>query len=634
MNSLDIRKLYIDFWTESPRLHKEIPNVSLVPNIDSTLLFVNSGMFPLVPYLTGQPHPLGKRLCNIQRSLRTNYDEMLEVGDNRHTLMFEMMGNWSIGDFTKTDQIPWILEFLVERVKLDPSRIYVTVWEGDNLIPRDDEAITSWKQAFKNYHIEAEYSPQIDNIPKSLEQGKSHNIRIFSYGRKKNWWQRGEAVGELGGPSSEIFYDLGVIEKEQDLYHVNDDSGRFIEIGNNVFMEYYLDQDMNWQPLKQKNIDFGGGFERIVMCAENKTDIFETDIFQPILEKIEKLSLKQYITRGGLKDETACFRVIADHIRAAVFILADGIRPSNKDQGYILRRFIRRMIRFAKKLGIETLFAIDLAETVIEHMGKPYPHLIDNKQIILDNLAKEEKLFRQTLSNGLKEIEKMKASKDKSINTITGEKAFYLYETYGFPIELTLDELILSEDATEELLKDFKKMELEHRQNSKKGAEMKFKGGLADQSKEVTKLHTTHHLLLRALQLMVDKDIKQRGSNITAERLRLDFNFPEKLTDEQISNVEDLVNQKIKESLTVKRTEMPIEEAEKLNAQKEFGQKYPSLVSVYQINNRDNTPFSIEFCGGPHVSNTGEIGEGKKRFKIIKQENIGGGQRRIKALLI
>lgn len=630
MNSDEIRKIYIDYWTSSPRNSKEIPNVSLVPNNDSTLLFTNSGMFPLVPYLSGQPHPLGKRLCNIQRCLRTNYDEMIEVGDNRHTLMFEMMGNWSIGDFTKVDQIPWVLDFLVGEIKIDPTRIYVTVWGGDELIPRDDVAIEAWTKAFAKYGVSAEFSETITDIPKDLEAGKTALKRIFPYGRKKNWWQRGEAVGELGGPSSEIFYDMGFKERDQEIYHINDDSGRFIEIGNNVFMEYYLDNDMNWQPLPLKNIDFGGGFERIVMAVEGKNDIFETDIYEPILKKIETLCGRPYKANAEVTPDTSSFRIIADHGRAAAFIIADGIKPSNKDQGYILRRFIRRMVRFGKKLGIEQNFTSQIAETVVSRMKNAYPHLQDNLQTILETISHEETIFRQTLSNGLKEIQKLKASNTK----IDGTKAFFIYETYGFPIELTLDEFPLSEDEQKQLMADFKVKENEHRQASKSGADSKFKGGLADQSQFVTRLHSAHHILLRALQLVVSPDIKQKGSNITAERLRLDFNYKEKLTDEHIKQVEELVNTKIMEALPLIRKEMPILEAEKLNAEKEFGQKYPDIVSVYIINNPDGSQYSAEFCGGPHVSNTSEIGEGNKRFKIIKQENIGSGIRRIKASLV
>lgn len=635
--SQEIREGFIKFWTESPRNFKVVPNMSLVPNVDSTLLFVNSGMFPLAPYLGGQPHPLGKRLVDFQRCLRTNYDEMIEIGDNRHTLMFEMMGDWSLGDFTKEDQIPWILEFWVRVCGMDPSRIYVSVFGGDDDAPRDDVAIRIWKEEFKKYGVDAEFSEDISNIPANLEEGKSWKPRIFPYPKKKNWWERAHAPNELGGPTSEMFYDMGVIDKEQDKYHINDDSGRFIEIGNNVFMEYKLSEDMKWIPLEQKNIDFGGGFERVVMIVQNKSDIFETDIYEPIIRAIESISGKNYKTDGKENEYTANFRVIADHVRAATFILADGVSPSNKDQGYILRRFIRRLIRFGKKLGIEEDFSATLSNIVIEVMAYAYPHLSENRITILEKMEKEERTFKQTLNKGLKVLQTFDAG------DIDGLKAFDLYETYGFPLEMTLDELKVDEDKAEEITEDFKKQELKHREDSRAGAEQKFKGGLADSSAETTKLHTAHHMLLAALQKIVDPNIKQRGSNITAERLRIDFNLDRKLTEEEVTKIEELVNEKIDAGLEMRRVEMPKSEAETIGAQMEFGANYPETVSVYVmgptsvLDNKDwksDEIFSKEFCGGPHVINTSELGENGKRFKIVKEESSGSGIRRIKASLV
>jgi alanyl-tRNA synthetase len=629
MTSSEIRDIYNTFWTTGDRAHVKIPNISLVPNVDSTLLFVNSGMFPIAPYLSGQKHPEGKRLFNIQRCLRPKYEEVLEVGDNRHTILFEMLGNWSLGDYDKTKQIPWIMELYVKYFHLDPTRIYVTVWAGDEKIPRDDIAIDLWKDTFKKYGINAEFSQDIYNIPSNLETGKIHKLRIFPYGRGKNWWQRGEAAGELGGPSSEVFYDMGNIEKEQDKYHVNDDSGRFVEIGNNVFMEYFLDKNMIWQPLEQKNIDFGGGFERTLMCLQDKHDIFETDIFDTILNKISELSSKHYKTEGKNNEFTSAFRVIADHARAATFIIADGILPSNKDQGYILRKFIRRMVRFGKKIGIENNFGSILALEVINKMSPAYPYLIENKEKIISAITSEEEKFRKTLSNGLKEIEKLIQKK----TIINGELAFHIYETYGFPMELTLEEFNIGFEESEKIISNFKASAKKHQEQSRIGAEHKFKGGLADQSEEVTKLHTAHHILLKALQTILSPDIKQKGSNITGERLRIDFNYPEKISAEQISQIELFVNDVINKNYPVVRIEMPKKEAEKIGAQMEFGQIYPDLVSVYEIKNKSNEIISLEFCGGPHVSKTGLIGEKNRKFKIIKQENIGSGTRRIKANL-
>ncbi|MBD3363322.1 alanine--tRNA ligase [Candidatus Dojkabacteria bacterium] len=643
--SKDIRNTYIDFWTSSPRDHNKIPNVSLVPNVDSTLLFVNSGMFPLAPYLSGeQKHPLGTRLCNFQRCLRTKYDEMLEIGDNRHTLMFEMMGNWSLGDYFKKEQIPWMLELYVERFGLDPRRIYVSVWAGDELVSRDDEAINAWVKAFKKYDVEAEFCEDLQNLPESVEDGKEHKARIFPYGKSDNWWQRGEAPGELGGPSSELFYDTGVIEREQDEYHINDDSGRFLEVGNSVFMQYKLDEDMQWQPLKQKNIDFGGGFERVVMCVQDKNDIFETDIYQPILDKVEEISGKKYKTEEKENEWTASFRVIADHARASAFILADGVLPSNKDQGYILRRFIRRLVRFGMKLDIEKNFTKEIAEKVIEHMEDVYPHLGKNSDVILEQIEKEEIKFRRTLKKGLKELEKIREETEE----IDGNKAFYIYQTFGFPLELTLDELQVDEERAAKIEQDFRIAEQKHREKSRAGVDKKFKGGLADHSEIVTKYHTATHLLLESLRRVLGDHVHQKGSNITAERLRFDFSHNSKLNDDEVRKVEDMVNKVIEKDYKVFKKALPKNIASKLEAQMEFGRKYGDIVDVYFIVDpeakydkrnpnieeiEEDKIFSKEFCGGPHVENTGKLGEEGMKFKIFKQKNIGSGLLRIKARL-
>jgi alanyl-tRNA synthetase len=632
LTSREVRERFLKFWTEAPRSCGVVPNMSLVPNVDSTLLFVNSGMFPLVPYLGGQPHPLGKRLCNIQRCLRTNYEDMLEVGDNRHTLMFEMIGDWSLGDFTKEQQIPWIMELWVKVLGIDPSRLYVSVFAGDETAPRDDLAIETWKKVFREYGVEAEYSDDVHAVPPTIEQTKGWKYHIFPYNKKKNWWQRAEAPGELGGPTSEMFYDMGVVEREQDRYHINDDSGRFIEIGNNVFMEYRLSSEMKWEPLEQKNIDFGGGFERVCMIVQNKLDIFESDIYSPIIDRVAQLSGRSYKTDGADNADTAAFRVIADHGRAATFILADGVSPSNKDQGYILRRFIRRLARFGRKLGLEREFAREVASAVIDTLAHAYPHLEENRAVVLQKIHDEEVAFNQTLAKGLRELAKIQAQLEAG-QSFSGEQAFFIYETYGFPLELTLDELKVGDAQAGVITQEFAAAEKKHRELSRAGAEQKFKGGLADQSRETTKLHTAHHLLLAAMQKVVDPGIRQKGSNITAERLRMDFNFDRKMTPEEIAKVEELVNEQIQESKPVLRVEMPREDAEALGAQMEFGAKYPDIVSVYFIGDQKSW-FSAEFCGGPHVSSTSELGEHSKRFKIQKQENVGAGIKRVKAALI
>jgi len=557
---------------------------------------------------------------------------MLEVGDNRHTLMFEMIGDWSLGDFSKEQQIPWIMELWVKVLGMDPARLYVSVFAGDDTAPRDDLAIETWKKVFRHYGVEAEFSEDVHAVPPTIEDTKGWKYHIFPYNKKKNWWQRAEAPGELGGPTSEMFYDMGIVERVQDQYHINDDSGRFIEIGNNVFMEYRLSQDLKWEPLAQKNIDFGGGFERVCMIVQNKVDIFESDIYSPIIDTVATLSGRTYKTDGQDNEDTAAFRVIADHGRAATFILADGVSPSNKDQGYILRRFIRRLVRFGRKLGVEREFTRDVAGVVIDTLAHAYPHLSENREVVLQKIHDEEVAFNQTLAKGLKELSKIQVQLGSG-QKISGEQAFFVYETYGFPLELTLDELKVSDEQAVEITKEFSAAEKKHRELSRAGAEQKFKGGLADQSRETTKLHTAHHLLLAAMQKVVDPNIRQKGSNITAERLRMDFNFDRKLTPEEVSKVEELVNEQIEESKPVLRVEMPREEAEALGAQMEFGAKYPDIVSVYFIGEQKSW-FSAEFCGGPHVDSTGEISEGAKRFKIQKQENVGAGIKRVKAALV
>lgn len=635
-SSDEIRKAFFTFMTEKPRSHVEIPNVSLIPVNDPTILFTNSGMFPLVPYLSGEPHPKGNRLCNFQRSFRSAPKDIAEIGDNRHTSMFEMMGNWSLGDYFKEKQIPWSFELYTKYFGLDPRRIYVSVWGGDDVVPRDDVSINIWKETFSKYRIEAEFSEDITSIPKNLEESKDFKYRIFPYGKSDNWWQRGEAPGELGGPSSELFYDLGEIMVEQDEYHINDDSGRFIEIGNSVFMEYKLDENMNWQKLEQRNVDFGGGFERVVMCAQDKTDIFETDLYQPIIKKIEEISGKEYKTDNQENEYTPSFRILADHGRAATFLIADGVIPANKDQGYILRSLIRRMIRTSRKLEIEGNFTKDIAIAVIDRMKEHYPHLSENMSSVYNELEKEELKFVKTLDRGLKELQKYTGLGAK----ISGKDAFFIYETYGFPIEMIMEEISSTEvndpgDITEEdlqkILHEFEEEMKKHKEQSRAGAEKKFKGGLADSTEKTTALHTTHHLLLAALQKTLGSHVKQRGSNITSERLRIDFSHNEKLTTEQLSEISELVNRYIKGNLLVEKKIMPKAEAEKIGAEMEFGKSYGDLVTVYFIKDADSSEIiSKEFCGGPHVETVESIRK-YGSFVILKEESSGSGIRRIKA---
>ncbi len=637
-SSEDIRKAFSDFMSSEPRSHIEIPNVSLIPVNDPTILFTNSGMFPLVPYLLGEPHPKGKRLFNFQRSFRSAPKDIAEIGDNRHTSMFEMMGNWSLGDYFKEKQIPWVFELYTKLFGLDPRRIYVSVWGGDDVVPRDDVSIELWKESFAKHGIEAEFSEDITCIPKTLEESKEFKFRIFPYGKSDNWWQRGEAPGELGGPCSELFFDLGEIAVKQDEYHINDDSGRFIEIGNSVFMEYKLDENMDWQKLEQRNVDFGGGFERVVMCVQGKTDIFETDIYQPIIKKIEEISGKDYKTDGQENEYTPAFRILADHGRASTFLIADGVIPANKDQGYILRSLIRRMIRTSRKLGIDGNFTREIAVAVVDRMKEHYPHLSENSGTVYNELEKEEVKFAKTIDRGLKELQKYTGMGTK----ITGKDAFFIYETYGFPIEMIIEEISsenvndpgdISEKEIENIKAEFEEELDKHKELSRAGADRKFKGGLADSAEKTTALHTTHHLLLSALQKVLGKHVKQRGSNITSERLRIDFSHNEKLTPEQLEEVSNLVNKYLESELIVEKKVMPKAEAEKIGAEMEFGKSYGDLVTVYFIEDKNSEEVvSKEFCGGPHVENMEQI---KKfgSFVILKEESSGSGIRRIKATL-
>lgn len=607
-----LKNKFINFWESKGA--KEIPGVSLVPQGDSTLLFVNSGMFPLVPYLSGQPHPLGTKLCNVQRCLRT--EDLEDMGDTRHLTLFHMIGNWSLGDFFKKEQIPWVLDLYVNHFGLDVNRIYVSVFEGDESAPRDNESIDLWKQEFRKFGIDAEYSEYPYSVSETLS-GKA-KYRIFSYPKKKNWWCRGEVKGEPGGPDTEIFYDMGAdCEEYEEKLHVNGDNGRFVEIGNNVFMQYMYDGS-TWNEMEKKNVDFGGGLDRIVMCKEGKGDLFLSSLYNEVLEKIVELSKKNY------SDNKKQFRIIADHIKASVFLLADGVLPSNKDQGYILRRLIRRMIVQARILGITENFVGNLADIMISLNGDQ-DQIVANRDLIITEIEKEENKFRQTLEMGMKEFENILGQ------NISGKDLFYLYESFGFPIEQSIELLQQRNISTniESLREEFESAKLAHSELSRSNSEAKFKGGLADNSEIVIALHTSHHLLLAAVQKVLgSKDIHQRGSNITSERLRMDFNFDRKLTSEELVTIESQVQNWIDESLEVTRLEMPIEEAEKLGAEHEFGAKYPEVVSVYQIGD-----ISLEFCGGPHVANTSDISAFGK-FKILKEEASSAGIRRIKAGLV
>ncbi len=617
MKSKELRQKYLDFFKKKG--HAIIPSASLIPENDPSILFTNSGMSPLVPYLLGEKHPEGVRLTNTQKSFRA--EDIEEVGDSRHTTFFEMLGNWSLGDYFKKEQLNWWFEFLVEELKLDPNRLYQTVYAGSEFAPRDNESIEILKEIYAKYGVVAEEGPQ--TLGKG-EEGPGVEIdfskyRIFAY-KDKNWWQRGDAVGELGGPDSETFYDTGRPHdpKFGPHCHLNCDCGRFIEIGNSVFMQYQRTKD-GWCELKNKNVDFGGGLERLVMVTEGKNSVFETDLFKDIISKIEELSGLKY------NDNKKAFEIIADHLKAASFIMGDdrGIAPSNVDQGYIVRRLIRRAVRYGRQIGIEkTGWTPYIAEAVLGIYGEVYPELERNFDFIKDNLEKEETKFARTLEKGLKELGKISSTKD-----IDGKTAFDLYQTYGFPLEMTEEELakrgkkIVDKEGFKEAMK-------RHQELSRTAAAGKFKGGLADHSEETTKLHTAAHLLLAALRKVLGNHVVQKGSNITAERLRFDFSHPQKLTEEEKQKVEELVNKAIQDDLPVTFEEMTLEEAKERGAMGVFESRYGERVKVYKIGESDNV-FSYEICGGPHVERTGVLGH----FKITKEKSSGAGVRRIKAIL-
>lgn len=626
MTASEIRKKYIEFFKSKG--HAEIPSASLLPENDPTTLFIGSGMQPLIPYLLGAPHPLGNILVNAQKCFRA--EDIEKVGDSRHSTVFEMLGNWSLGDYFKKEQLEWIFYFLTKELKLDPARLYVTVFRGNEKlnIKKDLESVEIWKTIFSKEGIDAK---DVDLAEKKGMQGG----RIFYYDEKKNWWSRAGLPndmpeGEPGGPDSEMFYDLGEDLKLhensefKDLpCHVNCDCGRFIEIGNNVFMQYLKTKD-GFVELKKKNIDFGGGFERLVMVAQGKTNIFLTDLYSSMIKKIEELSGMRY------EDNVKPFEVIADHLKAAVFIMGDdrGIRPSNTDQGYIVRRFVRRAIRFGRQIGIsENLWTTKIAEIILDIYKDKYTELEKNKKFILDELNKEEEKFNNTLEKGIKIFEKL----EPADGVIKGEDAFILFTTYGFPIELTEE---MADSKGLKVDRDaFHKKFHEHQELSRSASAGMFKGGLADAGEQTTKYHTATHLLHQALRQVLGDHVQQKGSNITAERLRFDFSHPDKMTPEQIAEAENIVNEQIRKALPVHSEEMTVEEAKEAGALGFFESKYGEKVKVYSVGSSiagGGEFFSREICGGPHINNISELGE----FKIKKEESSSAGVRRIKAVLM
>ena len=582
MKAKELKKKYLDFFKQHG--HKLIPSASLIPVNDSSVLFNTAGMQPLVPFLIGQKHPQGKRLTNVQKCLRTVDFE--NIGDDTHHTFFQMLGNWSLGDYFKKESITWSFEFLTDKkwLNLPIDKLAFTVYQGDKVVPKDEESAEIWR---------------------SLGVSKDR----IAYLGKDNFW----SAGEKGpcGPSTEIFYWKSK-SKAPKVFDANDNN--WVEIWNNVFMIYNRKEDETLEPLKQKNVDTGMGYERTLAALTGEQSAYETDLFLPSIKKIEELSKKTYAS------EKKNMRIIADHLRAAVFLLGDqsGIVPSNVDQGYVLRRLIRKAIRLGKLIEIGGCFTVQIAEIVVKEYKSSYPELHQNYVKILSELEKEEHKFNYTLEQGLKEFDKIAAQS----KIISAKEAFLLFQSYGFPLEMT-QELAAEKNIKVDAV-GFKKEFEHHQELSRVGAEQKFKGGLSDASAETTKLHTATHILNEALRKVLKKDIKQRGSNITAERLRFDFNFDHKLTDEEIKKVETEVNQIIKLKLNIKREEMPLHQALKSGAQAEFGAKYPEKVSVYSIGD-----YSKEICMGPHVQNTSELG----KFKITKEEAVAAGIRRIKAVL-
>jgi len=584
MNAIDIRKKFIEFF--SNHQHNAISGSSLIPENDPSVLFTTAGMHPLVPYLLGEPHPLGKCLVNYQKCLRT--DDIDEVGDDIHLTFFEMLGNWSLGDYFKEEAIQMSYDFLVNELQLDPNRLAVTVFEGDNDSPKDEEAATVWKSL----------GIKEDNI--------------YYLEKKHNWWGPAGQTGPCG-PDTEIFYD-SLKPKCSEKCSPACDCGKYWEIWNNVFMQYYKNANGTFTALQQKNVDTGLGLERMTAILEGKESIFETELFSDIMKQIKTLSNNE--------NETSA-RIIADHIRASCFIVVDGVIPGNVDQGYILRRLIRRAIRHMRKMEINPDQISELGYVTIRSLLELYSELDEQKDYIVNSLVEEKNKFIQTLEKGEKQFYKsLEVCKKEGKCTLDAKIVFTLYDTFGFPPEIT-DELASENGMTIDYV-GFEELYKKHQELSRQGALQKFRGGLADCTKETIALHTATHLLHKALKIVLGEHVNQKGSNITKERLRFDFSHGHKMTPEEIQKVEDIVNDVIEKGLQVKCNEMLLEEAEKIGAEGLFTEKYGEIVKVYSIGT-----FSKEICGGPHINNTADLG----RFKIVKEESVASGVRRIKAIL-
>lgn len=626
MNTETIRNEYLKFF--EARGHKVIRRAPLVLHDDPTTLFTGSGMQPIIPYLLGEPHPDGKRVADSQTCLRAQ--DIDDIGDNRHTTFFEMLGNWSFGDYFKEQQIQWMFEFLRDVVELDLSRLYVTCYIGDDRygIPKDTEAADVWAKLFADAglsHGMQDIGSEEDGYRRGMEEG----ARIFFYDGSKNWWSRNgdpenTPVGDPCGPDSEMFYDFGTPHNPEygEHCHPNCDCGRFMEIGNNVFMAYRKVAEGKFEPLEHPNIDHGSGLERIAAAKNNDPDVYKISLMWPIIEKLEKLSGKKY------DSHQESMRVIADHLRAATFLAVDGCTPSNKQQGYVMRRLIRRAIRFAFDLGVEQNFMQEIVPVIADLYHDDFPEVAEKRDIVIAVLIKEEKAFRQTLRKGIQQMQKFAA------NGLTGEEIFTLYDTYGFPVELSIEEVFKQDIAVaEDWREQFDAKMAEQRARSQTAAKGDFKGGLGGHTMQHKKYHTATHLLQSALREIFGTELRQHGSNITEERLRFDFNLDRKMTPEEIARAEELVNGWIAEDLPVSYKIYPTQEALDMGAIGPFGERYGDKVKVYQMGEGDNIA-SLEICGGPHVDHTGQLAEGGKKFKIIKEEASSAGIRRIKAVLV
>ena len=582
MKAIEIRNKFLEFFKKHN--HNIIPSAPLIPENDPSVLFTTAGMQPLVPYLLGEKHPEGKRIADYQKCVRTV--DIDSVGDNRHLTYFEMLGNWSLGDYFKEEAIAMSYEFLTKELGINPEKLSVTCFEGDEDAPRDMEAFNAWKKA---------------GIPEE---------RIYFYGKKENWW----IAGEEGpcGPDTEMFLDTGK-PACSDNCQPSCDCGKYVEIWNNVFMEYYKSKN-GITKLKQRNVDTGLGLERMAMLLQKVETPFDTELFKPVMDKLKELEKV---------DDIKSRRIVAEHLRSSIMIICDGGRPSNIDRGYVLRRLIRRMTRHLSKLQIDLAQLGNLIDLTIDNLNEMYPELKEKKEIIKTVIIEEKDKFIKTLGHGEKEFEKVIAKlKQENKKIIDGQTIFKLYETYGFPPEITAD--LAREQGFEIDTTEFDTLFKQHQEKSRLGSEQKFKGGLAEQNEITTAYHTATHLLHKALRIVLGDHVKQSGSNITTERLRFDFSHPEKMTPEQLKQVEEIVNEQIKRDLPVISEEMSLEDAKKSGAIGLFENKYGDVVKVYTIGD-----FSKEICGGPHVKHTGELGH----FKIKKEESSSAGIRRIKAVL-